>query len=213
VTGPRIVHDISQTLSQAVPTWPGDTAFQATSVWEIGPGCPVNVAKVTLSTHTGSHADAPLHYDPAGAAIADIPLDAYVGPARVVDLRGKGPVVTAEVLERPLADTPPRVLLRTFEAFPHDRWPAAFVTIDPSAVRLMAERGVILVGTDAPSVDPEASKSLDAHNAVREAGLLILEGLVLDGVAPGDYELIALPLKLAGLDASPVRAVLRELQQ
>jgi arylformamidase len=211
VTGGRILHDISQTLFAGVPTWPGDTAYQTTRVWQIGPGCPVNVAKLTLSTHTGSHADAPLHYDADGVSIAEVPLGAYVGPVRVVDLRGMGSTVTAALLERALADTPPRVLLRTFDAFPHDTWPSSFMTLDPAAIRLMSELGVMLVGTDAPSVDPEASKTLDAHNAVREAGMLILEGLVLDGVEPGDYELIALPLKLAGLDASPVRAILREL--
>ncbi|WP_419825208.1 arylformamidase [Sphingomonas sp.] len=205
------VRDISQTLSAALPVWPGDTRFQAERTWTYGPDCPVNVAAFRLSTHSGTHADAPLHYDPDGAAIAEVDLSAYVGRARVVDARWCGGVVTTAVVEAALAEPVARLLFRTVSRFPHDCWSSSFTVLAPDAVRLMGARGVMLVGIDTPSVDPQDSRTLDAHRAVCEADMRILEGLVLDDVAAGDYELIALPLKLAGLDASPVRAVLRDL--
>ncbi len=204
--------DISQVLRPGLPVWPGDTAFSIAPRWTIGEGgSPVNVARFTTTTHAGTHADAPLHYDPAGADAAALDLTPYLGPCRVVDARGAGAVVTAEFLQARLADAPPpRVLLRTFAAFPRHDWDDAFTAVSAEAVRWLAGRGVVLIGVDSPSLDPQVSKTMDAHHAVRAAGLRILEGLVLDDVLPGDYELIALPLPLAGLDASPVRAVLRE---
>jgi arylformamidase len=207
----RRIWDISQRLSPELPVWPGDTPFRAEPVWTYGPGSPVNVARLTLSAHSGAHADAPLHYDPAGLDIAEVDLAPYLGPARLVDLSGvRGPVRPEHVASR-LAGAPPRILLRTFTSFPHRTWVSDFAAVAPETVRLLAAQGVILVGTDAPSLDPEDSKSMDAHLAVKETGLSILEGLVLDDVVEGDYELIALPLRLAGVDASPVRAILREL--
>lgn len=200
--------DISQPLHAALPVWPGDTPFRAERVWDHDGG-PVRVSRFAMSTHGGTHADAPLHYDPAGAAIDAVGLDAYVGPARVVDARDWGAVVTADRLAPALDTAPPRILLRTWHRFPADAWTSDFATIAPAAIALLAAHGVRLIGVDAPSLDPQDSKTLDAHRAVRDAGLCILEGLALDGVAPGDYELIALPLRLAGLDAAPVRAVLR----
>lgn len=208
----RRIWDISQRLTAELPVWPGDTAFRAEPVWTWGPGSPVNVARLTLSPHSGTHADAPLHYDPAGAAMAEVDLAPYLGPARVVDLAGVRGPVRPEHLAGRLDGAPPRVLIRTFAAFPHLAWVSDFAAVAPETVRLLAERGAVLIGTDAPSLDPEDSKTMDAHLAVRETGLAILEGLVLDDVPAGDYELIALPLKLGGVDASPVRAILRELR-
>lgn len=164
-----------------------------------------------LSTHHGTHGDAPFHYDPEGISIADVDVGAYIGPARVVDLRGCGTLVTAEMVRPALEGRVERLLLRTFDRFPHDRWVEEFAAISADAIASMAARGVVLIGTDAPSLDPQHSKTLDAHQAVRKNDMRILEGLVLDDVPAGDYELIALPLKLTGLDASPVRAILREL--
>jgi arylformamidase len=112
---------------------------------------------------------------------------------------------------RVLPSAPPRVLFRTFAQFPHESWRSDFTCITADAVRALAGLGVRLIGLDSPSLDPQDSKAMDAHRAVLAADMRVLEGLVLDDVPPGDYELIALPLKLAGLDASPVRAVLRGL--
>jgi arylformamidase len=128
-----------------------------------------------------------------------------------VDARGSGPVLMPEQAAASLEGTPPRVLFRTYDAFPADHWRSDFTAISHELIDALAALGVVLVGVDSPSLDPETSKELAAHQAVKRFGLSILEGLVLDDVPAGDYELIALPLPLMGLDASPVRAVLREL--
>ena len=205
----RKLWDISQSLRPDLPVWPGDTPFQSAPKWTHGPGSPVNVAAFTASTHTGAHADAPLHYDPAGAAIDIVALDAYLGPCLLIDARTCGALIEPDFVE---ANVPPgteRVLFRTYERFPHDAWTSDFTAVHPAAIVALDERGVRLIGLDSPSLDPEDSKTLDAHHAVRLADMRVLEGLVLDEPPVGEYELIALPLPLAGLDASPVRAVLR----
>ena len=206
-----MLYDITQTLGPDTPMWPGDTPFGTARTWSYGPGCPVNVSRFEASTHAGTHADAPLHYDPEGASIEAVALLPYVGVARLIDLRGCGPVVTPDMVA-PALDTPcARLLVRTYDRFPHHRWEPAFTTVAAATIALLAAKGVVLIGIDSPSLDPQESKSMDAHLAVRAAGMAILEGLVLDDVPAGDYELIALPLKLAGLDAAPVRAILRDL--
>lgn len=202
--------DISQPLRPSLPVWPGDTAFAARPRWTIGQGSPVNVASFETSTHAGTHADAPLHYDRAGAGAGEVGLDAYIGPCSVVDARGRGALITRDFVAA-LTELPSRVLFRTYERFPHDAWRSDFTAVAADAIELLAEQGVRLIGVDAPSLDPQDSKTMDAHHAVLAADMRILEGLVLDDIPPGDYELIALPLRLTGLDSSPVRAVLREL--
>ena len=207
----RTLWDISQPLGATTPMWPGDTPFAAHRTWHYGADSPVNVSRFTASTHAGTHADAPLHYDPAGAPIDAVDLTAYVGRARVVDLRGCGRLVTPDMLAAALSTPVERVLLRTYASFPHAVWDAEHMAVAADSIRLLADHGVQLIGMDGPSLDPQTSKTMDAHLAVKAAGMAILEGLVLDDVAAGDYELIALPLKLAGLDAAPVRAILRAL--
>lgn len=202
--------DITPAVSASTPVWPGDTSFSSETTWEIGNGCPVKVSRIIMSTHTGAHCDAPSHYDPAGSAIDAVPLDAYLGPCRVIDCTGVSRV-EPEHVQPHLDGVPPRVLLRTYAKAPTDRWDSAFASITAETIALLARHGVRLVGIDTPSLDPQESKTMDAHHAVRMHGLAILEGIVLDAVPAGDYELIALPLKLAGMDASPVRAVLRTL--
>ena len=203
--------DISPALRPGTPAFPGDTPYAEERTWTIGPECPVNVGAITLSTHAGSHADAPLHYDAGGAPAGAFDLARFIGPARVIDMRGVGPLVRPEHLTTALATPIRRLLLRTWERMPQDRWEPDFTAIDPAAIALMAAHGVDLIGTDAASVDPATSKTLDAHLTVRRHGMLILENLVLDEVPAGDYELIALPLKLTNMDAAPLRAVLRPL--
>ena len=209
MSGARRLWDISQVLRPGLPVWPGDTAFAFARIWRMEDGSPVNVGRMEMSTHSGTHADAPLHYAAEGADIASVSLDAYLGECQVVDARGCGPLVEASDLP-PLARAR-RVLLRTFHRFPHEAWDHTFTAIAPEAIRHLAAEGVVLVGTDAPSLDPQDSKTMLAHKAVLAADMRILEGLVLDDVPPGRYELIALPLKIAGGDAGLTRAVLREL--
>ena len=166
------------------------------------------VSQYGASTHAGTHADAPLHYDPNWAAIDAVGLDAFVGPARVLDLRGRGQVITPDMVAAALGG-PQRVLFRTYHRFPHDNWSDKFATLEADTVRVLAVQGVVLVGIDSPSIDPQEAKVLQAHEAARIAGMRLLEGLALNDMEAGDYELIALPIRLGGLDAAPVRAVLR----
>lgn len=205
--------DISPPLRRGIPVWPGDTAYDETRVWRLEGDCPVNVSRITLSTHTGAHADAPLHYDATGAPVGGLDLARYLGPCRVVHALGIGPLVQPEHVAAQLAPGVTRLLIRTYARAPVERWDPDFAAVAPATIDLLASRGVVLVGIDTPSLDPQPSKTMDAHKAVRRHGLAILEGLVLDAVAAGYYELIALPLALADLDAAPVRAVLRELKR
>jgi arylformamidase len=204
--------DISPAIGPGFPVFPGDTAFAQRWTWSIADGASVNVSELTLSPHTGSHTDAPLHYATDGSAIADVPLSTYLGPCRVVHVVDRGPLVQPKHIEHRLRATPPRVLVRTYRQAPVDRWDPQFAALAPATVDLLHAHAVRLVGIDTPSIDPEQSKTLDAHQRVRAHRMAILEGIVLDAVPEGDYELIALPLKIAGCDASPVRAVLRELE-
>jgi arylformamidase len=142
-----------------------------------------------------------------------VALDPYLGPCRVIHCIGARPAVSAAQLVPHLGGVPPRVLLRTYATAPLERWDEAFSAVAPEALDLLAAHGVRLIGIDTPSLDPQDSKLMSAHGRVREHGMAILEGLVLDDVAAGDYELIALPLKFTALDASPVRAILRALPQ
>jgi arylformamidase len=205
------IWDISPPIHPGTPVWPGDTPVGVERVWRMEAGSPVNVARVTLSPHTGAHTDAPLHYDEHGAPIGAVPLDAYLGPCRVIHCIGAAPLVQPEHVEHALDGVPPRVLLRTYGQAPVERWDSTFCAVAPETIELFAARGVRLIGIDTPSLDPQESKTMDAHHRIRAHRMAILEGIVLDAVAPGDYELIALPLKFATLDASPVRAVLRAL--
>jgi arylformamidase len=205
------VWDISPPVHAGSPVFPGDTPYRQQWAATIAPGCPVNVGTLTLSPHVGAHADAPLHYDPEGAAIGALPLDAYLGPCRVIHAIAPGPLVAWEQLAHALHALPPRVLVRTYARAPVDRWDPQLAAFAPDTIERLADAGVRLVGIDTASIDPADSKDLPSHQVVRRRGLRVLENLVLDEVPEGDYELIALPLKLVTADASPVRAVLREL--
>lgn len=203
--------DITPPLRASSAVFPGDARFTVNQTFSIGPGCPVNVASFSMSVHCGAHADAPLHYSRDGASIDQLALEDYVGPARVIDARGAGPFVEPDEISGALEDVPARVLLRCVESLDPDVWPEGFRTLAPATVELLASRGVRLVGVDVPSVDPDTSKDMPSHMTVLRHDMRILENLVLAGVTPGDYELIALPIPLEGLDAAPVRAVLRTL--
>lgn len=207
----RTLWDISPPVHAGSPVFPGDTAYSQQWVANIAPGCPVNVSAITLSPHVGAHADAPLHYDPDGAAIGSVDLQAFIGPCRVIHAIGCGPLVRPEHLAHAMNGLPQRVLVRVYERMPQDRFDDALPAFAPETVALLADHGVLLIGIDSASIDPAASKTLDSHQTIRRRGLRVLENLLLDEVPEGDYELIALPLKLTTADASPVRAVLRSL--
>lgn len=207
----RRIWDISPPLAVGAPVFPGDTPFALHWAARIGPGCAVNVSTITLSPHTGAHADAPLHYGDEGDAIGAVALEPYLGRCRVIHAIGCGPLVLLQHLAHALQDLPPRVLVRTYEQMPQDRFDASLPAYAPETVAALADLGVVLIGIDSASIDPASSKLLASHQVIRHRGLRVLENLLLDAVPEGDYELIALPLKLTSACASPVRAVLREL--
>ena len=207
----KMLWDISPPVQPGSPVFPGDTPYQQQWAATLGPGCPVNVGTLTLSPHVGAHADAPLHYDPTGASVGELDLAPYLGPCRVIHAIGVGPLIEWSHLAHAIGQLPPRVLVRTYARMPVDRWDPDLAAFAPQTIERLAALGVLLVGIDTASIDPADSKTLDAHQVIRRLNLRVLENLVLDDVPEGDYELIALPLKLMTSDASPVRAVLREL--
>lgn len=207
----RQIWDISPAIHPAAPVFPGDTPYSQEWVASIGPGCPVNVSAIHLSPHVGAHADAPLHYDPQGAAIGAVDLEAFLGPCRVIHAMDCGPLIEWQHIEHAIdASLPERVLVRTNQSVPTG-WDPDLSAYAPETVSKLADLGVKLIGIDSASIDPASSKTLDSHMVIRQRDLRVLENLVLDEVSEGDYELIALPLKLAQADASPVRAILRSL--
>lgn len=208
-SAPRKLWDISPPVDENAAVFPGDTAYSQTLHFSLAPGCPVNVNSITLSPHTGAHADAPLHYANGAASAGELDLAPYLGPCRVIHCLDCGPLVLPEHVAHALDGLPPRVLLRTSRSA-SQAWDA-FTAIAPETLALLAGKNICLIGIDTPSVDPATSQDLPSHHQLLAHGLRVLENLVLDEVAEGDYELIALPLKLTRADASPVRAVLREL--
>ncbi len=211
------LYDITRPLHNALAPWPGDTAFHYERKWEMSAGAPVNVGAVTMGVHNGTHADAPCHFLPDEIGIDALPLEIFCGPAVVVDLAGRAdrcaPIRLAE-LEPAAADLAraPRLLLKT-GAWPDEtRFPAAIPVLAPDVPAWLGARGVLLIGLDVPSVDAIDSKTLPTHHALARAGVSILESLDLRAVPAGVYELIALPLKIVGGDAAPVRAVLRSAE-
>jgi len=208
----RVLYDISRTIRSETAVWPGDQPF--TQEWTLRKeeGASVNLSSVRMSLHTATHADAPLHVHSSGASITDLPLDAFIGPAFVLDLTEHTSIdgfIPPAYLER----IPPectRVLLKTPHSLvPTTAWDANWWSVSPPAVEWLAQQGVVLIGTDAPSVDPEDSTTLDAHLTLARAGIVHLEHLCLREVPEGTYNLAALPLNIAGADAAPVRAVLQ----
>ena len=204
------LHDISPLIDGDLAVWPGDTPFSFQDQLRLEEGAPVHLSTLTLSCHTGAHADAPGHYAEGAPGIDAVPLEPYLGPCRLIDVRPEGHAIRPGDLEGCEVDAP-RVLFRTRDGGDRTEFPDPFTSLAPEAVDWLAARGVILVGLDTPSVDRVDSKDLPSHKALFRHGIANLECLELGGVPEGRYELIALPLRLAGRDASPVRAVLREL--
>lgn len=202
------IYDISPLIHSGAAVWPGDQPFRRSPSLRIERGDSVNLSSVRMSLHVGAHADAPNHFDDAGAAIDEVLLGPYFGPARLITLTGTDGIDPAE-LEPFLRTSPRRLLVRCNPFIDPDEFPREIRYFTPEAAQSVAEAGVELIGTDAPSVDPLKSRDLPAHKAFGQGGVAILENLLFRGVPDGEYELAALPLKIAGGDGSPVRAVLR----
>lgn len=204
--------DISPRLAPDLAVFPGDTPLSRELLLELERGDPVTLSTLRSTVHLGSHVDAPSHYGAGAASIDELPLDRFVGPCRVIRVPvDAGALVSWTAVREALGgrEATPRLLLATGTYPDVTLFDRNFAGIEPGVVRELCRQGVELLGVDTPSVDPADSKDLPAHAACLETGITILEGLVLDGVAAGAYELIALPLRLAGFEASPVRAILR----
>jgi arylformamidase len=204
------IFDISQTITGGIAVWPGDQKFRSRWTMRIKEGNSCNVSAVTMSVHTGTHLDAPYHFDDEGLDAGSIPLHQGLGPARVFTVPPAQPGISAAFLEHLDWHGVERALFRTRASdLTADRFCRDFVHLTRDGAEFLAGRSLLLVGTDTPSIEDFASKTLSCHRILAARGVAILEGVRLADVPPGDYELICLPLKLAGLDGSPVRAVLR----
>ena len=202
--------DISQPLNNDIATWPGDTPFSYEVSWSKEQSGSVNVGKISMSIHTGTHIDAPFHFDNDGKKVSDLDINVYVGSARIIDVTGHESIGAKE-LEKYDLEGVSRLLLRTSSKTNPHVFPETIPYLRADLAPYLHEKGVRLIGVDVPSVDPLDDKELAAHHELFKRGIHILENVVLENVQDGDYELIALPLSLTDADGSPVRAVLKPL--
>jgi arylformamidase len=206
---PRVI-DISVMLSPDTPVWPGDTPFSCLWSWSMTEGSSVNVSAITMSPHAGTHADTPLHVTNGGAGSEALSLDAFRGPAVVVDVTDLDREIDiTEIDQRAQGAVLTRLLLKTGRSIADDTFPDSWPRLSVACAQELVRRGVVLFGMDCPSADDRDSKTLEVHHALLDHGVCVLENLDLRRADAGEYVLDALPMKVAGLDAAPVRAVLR----
>lgn len=206
-----MIHDISVIVRPGTPEWPGDAPFTCGWTCRLSEGASVNLSHTAGSPHVGTHADAPLHVRDGAPASDALPLEPFIGEVLVLDWSHVPSGELALAHDDPRLAGCARLLLRTGRSIADGPFPDAWPVLSAASASAIVKRGVRLVGVDAPSVDARESKTLDVHHALFDAGAYVLENLDLRGVAEGLYELIALPQRLAGLDAAPVRAVLRSI--
>jgi arylformamidase len=205
------IFDISRPLFNGLAPWPGDTAFRYELKWKMAEGATVNVGAVMMGVHNGTHADAPFHFEQGADTIDRMPLETYLGEAVVVDLTAKFETdrvrqITISDLES--AADAPRLLLKTGIWRDPKVFPEWIPVIAPDVAEWLGKRNVKLLGLDLPSVDPIEAKVLVNHHALAAAGIAIVESLDLSAIAAGTYHFSALPLRISGGDAAPVRAIL-----
>ncbi len=205
------IYDISRRLVPGMATYPGEPGPVLTPLKQMAAGDPANVSHLALGVHTGTHVDAPVHFIPGGASVEALPLAALCGPARVVPIRDPRAVTVAE-LERLALAGDQRLLFQTRngQLWDHPDFREDFVYIDPDAAAWLVARGVRLAGIDYLSVEAFGAAEPRTHRTLLAAGIVVVEGLDLRGVAPGQYELICLPLAVAWADGAPARAILVE---
>jgi arylformamidase len=204
-----VLHDISVLVQPGTPEWPGDVPFSCGWTCRIAEGAAINLSSSGGSPHVGTHADAPLHVHDGWDASDALPLDAFLGDALVLDVgdAADGPLRISA--NDPRVRGVQRLLLRTGRSIASGTFPGGWPSLDPATAVALAAGGLRLLGVDAPSVDDRESKTLAVHHALFAGGAYVLENLDLREVTPGRYELVALPQRLHGLDAAPVRAILR----
>jgi arylformamidase len=200
--------DITQPLTNDIAVWPGDTPFSyEVSVTKEKSGS-VNIGKVTMSIHTGTHIDAPFHFDNEGRKVKDLDVSVYVGIARMIDADHLESIGAEEMKAFDLEGVS-RLLIRTRPQSIPTIFPSKITLFSPDLAPYLREMGIKLIGIDIPSVDPLNSKELETHHALFENGIHILENVVLEHIKPGDYHLISLPLLIEEADGSPVRAIIK----
>jgi arylformamidase len=203
------LRDITIAAGPGTPEWPGDTPFSCGWPWSIAAGASVNVSAITMSPHVGTHADAPMHVRDGWPSSEAIDADAFLGPALVRSLPDDSRALGTLLRSLPIHASVERLLLRTDRSIADGRFPEHWPVLSVAVVEELLARGLRLVGVDAPSVDARESKTLDVHHALFRGGSAIVENLDLRAVPDGEYELVALPMRLRGADAAPVRAFLR----
>lgn len=201
--------DVSVGISPALVTWPGDPKPVLTVVKRIAEGGSSNLSEISMGSHAGTHVDAPLHFNDAGAPIDQVPLDTLVGPARVVDMRGRGVIHKEDLVKEGIRGAV-RVLFKTDNSalWSDPAFHEVFSYVAADAAKYLVENAVLLVGVDYLSVEEPRSKDHPAHHAFLDSGVVIIEGLNLAAVPPGDYELMCMPLKVVGAEAAPARVIL-----
>jgi arylformamidase len=203
-----MIYDLTPVISERLSVWPGDTAPSRQVLCDMKQGANLTLSTLHATVHVGAHADAPSHYGVNAPDIGERSLDYYLGPCQVIHVSvPRAACIRSSDLHTDV--TAPRLLLATSTFADPEHFNEDFAALAPELVNDLHDRGVKLIGIDTPSVDPFSSKDLPAHKMFLKCDMAILEGLVLKDVPPGIYELIALPLRLAGFDASPVRAILR----
>lgn len=202
--------DISIPMGASTPEWPGDQPFSCGWTQTLAGGGSVNLSAITTSPHVGTHADAPLHVRDGWPASHEVPLSPFAGRAIVCTVDASLETIEMSHLRAlPSSGRVERLLLRTDCSVASGRFPERWPVMSVSAIRSLLQRGLVLLGVDTPSVDPRYSKTLEVHHELFGGGAFNLESLDLRGVDDGEYELVAYPVLLHGVDAAPVRAVLR----
>jgi arylformamidase len=207
-----MIYDITRTVAPSTHVWPGDTAFNVAPVMRLADGASVNLTTLTMSAHTGTHADAYFHYEADGAHPINMPLESYLGRARLVTVAKRDGELLPEDFAHVNLEGAERLLIHSWVSDLDDsQWPAEFPYLSLPLIDWLTSLSIRLIGLDSPSVDAFNSTELMCHHALYRYRMVNIETLCLRGVPDGDYELIALPLKLDLACGSPVRAVLRPL--
>jgi arylformamidase len=208
------IFDITRPISHGMPVYEGDPAVAVERWLSIRDGAPANVSRLVLGSHTGTHVDAPAHFREGATGVDRLPLDVLMGPARVYPVPADSGIDRDTLRGLDLVSRP-RILFKTGRPGNRDEWGSwpEFPGITRDAARLLVHSGVKLIGIDSPSVEPFTSKSFPTHETLLDAGVILLEGLDLSAVPPGEYELVCLPMKIVQGDGAPARVVLREISE
>ncbi len=209
------IHDVTLTLTAGMAVWPGDPPFRRTLWATLGDASSANVSQVSMSVHTGTHVDAPIHFIAGGAAIEALDLSILTGPCHVCRVQPAGKHISAGDLDAlDLSASCQRLLLKTANS---QRWTSMsapfyenFIALTLDAAQWVVERGIGLIGVDYLSVEPMHNTEPVVHRTLLNGGVVPREGLNLAAVAPGEYMLVCLPLKIAGSDGAPARVILME---